>query len=218
MNNLSGEPANWFYVLDSRRQGPFDRATLIRELLSLEAPEGVLVWRTGLIAWTKAGALDELKRELPPPVPGAPVAETSLLALPDLPQDEEGGGEGSASGPVGEGDLASGTGEEGGALGQSAAEKRRRRRRHRKPRAAGTPSYVLPLILLFLGVMLGLWFLLRRMNEVPPGRIIQQSDVGVIDYRLAFGREPRVTSSGTSLPSRFTTRVTTSPGFLSPRA
>ena len=40
------------------------------------------------------------------------------------------------------------------------------------------PSYVLPLILLFLGVMLGLWFLLRRMNEVPPGRIIQQSHLG----------------------------------------
>ena len=38
------------------------------------------------------------------------------------------------------------------------------------------PSYVLPLVLLFLGVMLGLWFLLRRMNEVPPGRIIQQGD------------------------------------------
>ena len=86
MNNLSGEPANWFYVLDSRRQGPFERATLIRELLSLDAPEGVLVWRTGLLAWTKAGALDELKRELPPPVPGALVMETPLLGLPICPR------------------------------------------------------------------------------------------------------------------------------------
>ena len=178
MNNLSGEPANWFFVLDSRRQGPFDRATLIRELLSLDAPEGVLVWRTGLLAWTKAGALDELKRELPPPVPGALVMETPLLGLPDLPDGGDGEGEGTETEPVPDGDFVSGTGEEGATLGQSAAEKRRRRRRHRKPRASGVPSYVLPLILLFLGVMLGLWFLLRRMNEVPPGRIIQQSQLG----------------------------------------
>ena len=178
MDNLSSGPANWFYVLDSRRQGPFDRNGLVRELLSLEAPEGVLVWRTGLPAWTKAGILDELKRELPPPVPGAMVRETPLLTLPDLPQDGDGEEEGSAREPVADGDFVSGTGEEGAPESQSAAEKSRRRRRHRKPRASGVPSYVLPLILLFLGVMLGLWFLLRRMNEVPPGRIIQQSHVG----------------------------------------
>jgi GYF domain 2 len=173
MNNLSGEPANWFYVLDGRRQGPFDRAGLIRELLSLEAPEGVLVWRTGLLAWTKAGVLDELKRELPPPVPGALVMEGAPLALPDLPQDGDGEEDVSATDQVQDGDFVSG---EEDAPGQSAAEKRRRRRR-RKPKSSGVPSYVLPLILLFLGVMLGLWFLLRRMNEVPPGRIIQQSRV-----------------------------------------
>ena len=138
------------------------------------------MWRTGLPAWTKAGMLDELKRELPPPVPGALVtAETSLLALPDLPQEGDGEAEGERDGGArGRRRLRLGTGEEGAPEGQSAAEKRRRRRRHRKPRAAGVPSYVLPLVLLFLGVMLGLWFLLRRMNEVPPGRIIQQSHFG----------------------------------------
>jgi hypothetical protein len=36
------------------------------------------------------------------------------------------------------------------------------------------PGYAIPLVLLFVAVMVGLWFLLRRMNEVPPGRIILQ--------------------------------------------
>jgi hypothetical protein len=187
MDNLSSGPANWFYVLDSRRQGPFDRNGLVRELLALEAPEGVLVWRTGLPAWTKAGILDELKRELPPPLPGAldEPPETSPLDLPDLPTEEDETSpaapeEGQDSSPDGgsEATTAEGEAEEG-----TTAEQRRRRRRHRKPRASGPPSYLLPLVLLFLAVMLGLWFLLRRMNEVPPGRIIQQGDVGVTGLR-----------------------------------
>ena len=191
MNNLSGESANWFYVSDDRRQGPFDRASLIRELLSIEAPEGVLVWRTGLLAWTKAGVLDELKRELPPPLPGALAAgaEASSLALPDLPEDGGGGAADTnkATDSVPDGDFVAGTGA-AGAEGQSAAEKRKRRRRHRAARAARLPSYMLPLVLLFLAVMLGLWFLLNRMNEVPPGRIIQQSELGAIAGRVASSR------------------------------
>ena len=184
MNNLSDSPVNWFYVLDSRRHGPFDRANLVRELLSLEAPEDVLVWRTGLLAWTEAGMLDELKRELPPPLPGAlaSAAEASTLALPDLPEDDDEGGEATdpnkATDSVSDGASVGGT-DEAGAEAGSAADQRRRRRRHRAPRTAGQPSYLLPLVLLFLAVMLGLWFLLRRLNEVPPGRIIQQSDLGV---------------------------------------
>lgn len=185
MNNLLGEPANWFYVLDGRRQGPFDRVSLVRELLSLEAPEGVLVWRTGLVAWTKPGILDELKRELPPPLPGtlAATTEASSLALPDLPgqgEGEEGAPEvDEAADSAQGGESVPGAGE-GGLAMESAAEQRRRRRRHRKPRTASMPPYVLPAVLLFLAVMLGLWFLLRRMNEVPPGRIMQ-SDLGNCD-------------------------------------
>ena len=186
MDNLSSGPANWFYVLNSRRLGPFDRNGLVRELLALEAPEGVLVWRTGLPAWTKAGILDELKRELPPPLPGALDAppETSILDLPDLPADsaEESGKDAESDEPSSDDEVAAETAE-GEAGEESAAEKRRRRRRHRKPRPAGLPSYLLPLVLLFLAVMLGLWFLLRRMNEVPPGRIIQQGDAGVTGLR-----------------------------------
>ena len=185
MDNPASGPANWFYVLDSRRQGPFDRAGLVRELLSLEAPEGVLVWRTGLLAWTKAGILDELKRELPPPLPGALVAaaEASPQTLPALPDGGDDGEDASdddkTTESVSDGDMVTGTAE--GDPG-SAAEKRRRPRRHRKPRTA-LPSYLLPLVLLFLAVILGLWFLLRRMNEVPPGRIIQQSDLGATGSR-----------------------------------
>ena len=186
MDNLSSGPANWFYVLNSRRLGPFDRNGLVRELLALEAPEGVLVWRTGLPAWTKAGILDELKRELPPPLPGVldEPPETSSLDLPDLPAEgAEESGEGAESDePSSDDDVAAETAE-GEAGEESAADKRRRRRRHRKPRSTGLPSYLLPLVLLFLAVMLGLWFLLRRMNEVPPGRIIQQGEVGVTGSR-----------------------------------
>ena len=36
------------------------------------------------------------------------------------------------------------------------------------------PDYILPLVLLFLAVMPGLWFLLRRMNEPPPGQILHR--------------------------------------------
>lgn len=189
MNNLASGTANWFYVRDGRRQGPFDRAGLVRELLSLETPEGVLVWRTGLATWTRAGSLDELKRELPPPLPGVPgaTAGASSIPVPDLPgaddlsgapEEDKAPGEGEADGgSAAEGDLVAGANEgKDAAEGQTASELRRRRRRHRKPRTAGLPSYLVPLVLLFLAVMLGLWFLLRRMNEVPPGRIIQQGD------------------------------------------
>ena len=198
MSNLSGDPANWFYVLDSRRHGPFDRVSLVRELLSLEAPEGVLVWRTGLLTWTKAGTLDDLKRELPPPLPGALPAEeasSSPLPPPHLPENGE-SGKGApdadeATDSVPGGDLVVGA-DEGDPEGQSAAEKRRRRRRHRSLRTAGLPSYLMPLVLLFLALMLGLWFLLRRLNEVPPGRIIQQGDLGAGSRALEGLRRVRV--------------------------
>jgi hypothetical protein len=209
MPNLSPRSENWFYVKEGRRQGPFDRAALLRELLALDAPESVLVWRSGLNAWTKASLLEDLRGELPPPLTGAvPEAEASASLLPDLPGAAEAEGRGpagEAGGPVSDRDLEPGP--------ERAGARRHRRRRHRH-RSRSLPGYLVPLVLLFIAVMLGLWFLLRRMNEVPPGRVIQQGSV----YRLAPGRDPRVTSRGSSFPSRFTTSTTTSPGFLSPRA
>lgn len=83
MNSPPGAGLNWFYVREGRRLGPFDRAPLIAELLTLDAPEAVLVWRTGLPAWTKAGRLDELRGELPPPVPGTLPGQKGSLVIPD---------------------------------------------------------------------------------------------------------------------------------------
>jgi hypothetical protein len=190
MDSPSSGTVNWFYVQEGRRRGPFERAELLRQLLSLEAPEGTLVWRTGLGAWTKAGLLDDLKRELPPPLPGALSlpAGGSPQALPELPADTDAQASGAPvsepspdpakGGTVADGDLVNGTDDGEGPPGESAAQ-RRRRRRHRKPRTGGLPSFVVPLVLLLLAMALGLWFLLRRINEVPPGRIIQQGDSGV---------------------------------------
>jgi hypothetical protein len=50
--------------------------------------------------------------------------------------------------------------------------RRRRKHRHRTPR--DKRQWLLPLLLVLLALMIGLWLLLRRMNEVPPGRIILQ--------------------------------------------
>jgi hypothetical protein len=184
MNVSSTGPENWFYVQDGRRQGPLTRPELVRELLTLEAPEAALVWRTGLPAWTKASLVDELRRELPPPVPGAlslPEAEPEH-PMPDLPADEgpspAHAGEADES-EGGDGDEeALGPGDEAARADEGSSEARRRRRRSsRKARPKAPPPYLLPLVLLFLAVMVGLWLLLRRMNEVPPGRIIHQGAV-----------------------------------------
>lgn len=179
---------NWFYVREGRRVGPFDRAPLIAQLLALDAPEAVLVWRTGLPAWTKAGLLEELRGELPPPVPGslpgleglqdlqAPDAGKSKApaeeALPPLPSEPPLSG-GDIAGDLGQGKVQGQQGPPGDPENDEAGKRRRRRRRHR-PGSSMIPSYLLPLVLLFVAVMLGLWFLLRRMNEPPPGQILHQ--------------------------------------------
>jgi len=176
------EPEIWFFVRDGRRVGPFNRLGLLRELLVLEAPESALVWRSGLPAWTRASLLDDLRRDLPPPVPGTPLAIPPTLELPDppmpeLPETSEDATAGESASesetPLSDGDLAGEVGENP-ATKEEARSERRRKRRHRRQRAAGLPGYAIPLILLFVAVMIGLWFLLRRMNEVPPGRVILQ--------------------------------------------
>jgi GYF domain 2 len=189
MNDSSTGPENWFYVREGRRQGPFSRALLVRELLALDVPEAVLVWRKGLAAWTKAGLLDDLRRELPPPVPGVlplPLQEREL-PVPELPEEYfpravapgEAQTAGEGYGSVADGDRAAEAGEAPSSTDDSSPGGRRRRRRRSagKHKRSGLPSYVLPLALLFIAVILALWFLLRRMNEVPAGRIIQQGEV-----------------------------------------
>lgn len=194
MSSPEGGSLNWFYVRDGRRVGPFHREPLIAQLLALDAPEAVLVWRTGLPAWTKAGLLDELRGELPPPVPGSlpggyalevPASDSDVSAdpaakpLPPLPGEA----------PMSDGDFAGDLGEtgrhgpEGSPEGGDAEPgRRRKRRRHHRPSGPGKiPDYLLPLVLLFLAVMVGLWFLLRRMNEPPPGQILHQGSLAPTD-------------------------------------
>ena len=59
----------WFYVLEGKRRGPFDRAQLVTELCALDDPRRTLVWNEGLTRWSPAGDIEELARSLPPPVP-----------------------------------------------------------------------------------------------------------------------------------------------------
>jgi hypothetical protein len=193
------EPArggeNWFFVREGRRLGPFDRGGLVAELLAQAAPESVLVWRTGLPAWTRAGALDEIRGELPPPLPGAMAGAVSLADLaardprpgvqpPPLPGEEideetealEGSSGDETADPAPDGN------------GDGARRRRRRRSRPPKPHGSRLPRYVVPLVLLFVAVMIGLWFLLRRLNEAPPGQILQQGQLLPIGPRPAASR------------------------------
>jgi hypothetical protein len=183
MADTSGDDATiWFCVRDGRRHGPFDRRRLVEALLVLDAPESALVWHAGLPAWVKAGEIDALRRELPPPVPmlGGPLPspdpETIGFEPPPLPSEANGfaadGGEGAASGTseAGSGPRAP--------LDAAAEAKRRHRHRHRRRDASSLRPYILPLLAFLVVLALVLWFLLRRMNEVEPGRILQQGERG----------------------------------------
>jgi hypothetical protein len=197
------EDQNWFYVSEGRRQGPLDRRGLVQALLAQDAPERTLVWRSGLNAWTRAGDLQDLRIELPPPIPGQadppfridtpplPTEDGTVapIGLPTEgdPDDEEEDEEDELEPPP--------TDASGAPTGGRRRRRRRRKRKHsektsRKPR-------VLELLALFLVLALVLWFLLRRMNQVPEGTILYQGrlrpvpDMGV-----------RAVSAGTPLPPR----------------
>jgi hypothetical protein len=206
MHSPEGGGLSWFYVREGRRVGPFDKAPFIAELLTLDAPEAVLVWRTGLPAWTKAGHLDELRRELPPPVPGSGPEGLQETPATDAPNDA-GAAEKvpplPSEAPMSDGDFAGDLGQGGpggpaGDAGKAEAGQRlkRRRHRHRPSGSLRVPDYVLPLALLILAVMVGLWYLLRRMNEPPPGQILHQG-------MLAPAGPPGVCDASGSLPGAF---------------
>jgi hypothetical protein len=172
---------NWFYLREGRRRGPFDRAALLRELLVLDAPDSALVWRKGLSGWTRACLVEELLPEMPPPVPGSLGGATLDLPMPGAagPRDDE-------PPPIPDSHPAPAVEESTGpefvfepdepAAAPDAPEedRERRRRRRRKQRPARLPSYLIPLALFLLVVAAALWLLLRRLNQAPPGQILQQ--------------------------------------------
>jgi hypothetical protein len=144
--------SRWFYAHGGRRHGPVDVSRLVDLILAGEIPETTLIWHPGLAEWVIAGDLDEIRRELPPPlpVPGPPESDPAT-GLPQDPPD-----------PAAD-------------LGESSGVRRRRKHRHRNQR--DRTQWLLPLLVILLLLMIGLWLLLRRMNEVPPGRIILQGSL-----------------------------------------
>ena len=146
--------SRWFYAHGGRRHGPVDVSRLVDLILAGEIPETTLIWHPGLSEWVMAGDLDEIRRELPPPlpVPAASLPENDPAAgLPTDPPDPA------------------------ASLGEGSGLRRRRKHRHRNQR--GKTQWLLPLLVVLLLLMIGLWLLLRRMNEVPPGRIILQGSL-----------------------------------------
>ena len=133
-----------------------------------------------------AGILDELKPEIPPPLPGSldEPAEPRSWTCRIFPRRVL----------RSQGTARRATNPRPTTTSRPRRQRARPEKSQRPTSAAGgdgtesreppaCPPICCPLVLLFLAVMLGLWFLLRRMNEVPPGRIIQQGDVGVTGSR-----------------------------------
>jgi GYF domain 2 len=56
----------WFFAQDNKRRGPVPLAQLVEGLLRTPDPLGSLVWRHGLVGWTRAGAVPEVERKISP--------------------------------------------------------------------------------------------------------------------------------------------------------
>jgi hypothetical protein len=154
----------WFYVHEGRRKGPVSVAQLAELILAQDLPENSLVWRHGLEEWAPASSVDEIKRELPPPLPGPgtekPAAHAAAAAEAEELSEESGDAAGGKEpGP-------------GGANGGAADRKRRRRHRHRQ--VTRRPRWLIPIIMVLIVVVV-LWYLLLRFNQAPAGQIVPLS-------------------------------------------
>jgi hypothetical protein len=159
----------WFYVQEGRRKGPLGLADLVALILAGEVPEDTLIWRVGLGEWVKANSVEEIQRELPPPIPGKDGEQPDQAgALPIKEAEERTEAESDETGLV-ETDPAGGSARPGG--------HRRRRHRARYRLAAGRRRWLVPLIVMLIVVVVVLWYLLRRFNEVPQGQVILQGAV-----------------------------------------
>ena len=176
MSTSSKEAKRWFYVREGRRQGPVDTGRLVDLVLNGEVAEDALVWHSGLPEWLRAHEVEEIRRELPPPVPTPSPIPSRVPSPEPLPSEAANGPGASAQDEVpdweGNGllpDLASAAELED----RTDDPKRRRKRKHRHRESKRRPPWLWPLVAILAGLMVFLWWLLRRMNEVPPGRIIQ---------------------------------------------
>ena len=199
MSGRSKPAGRWFYVVDGRRNGPVALGQLVELILRQEIPEDTLIWRSGLDEWIKANSLADVQRQLPPPIPGVArasidhmdaLAEAQALDA-DAPEEAEAGEaeaeeearggvaaetrDGKADGDAPDGATARGAEDDETADGATHRRMHRRRRHRIRHRLASPrPGWLLPLIVAVLMVIVVLWYLLRRANEVPPGRIIQE--------------------------------------------
>jgi len=176
MATSAEETRRWFYVREGQRHGPVETARLVDLVLGGDVPEDCLVWHSGLTEWRPAREVEEIRRELPPPLPTSPVTpppqplprETSEAAAPQAPSVET-----SAAGEIRDAPA------ELPDLEEPEGQKRRRKRKHRHRNAKKRPPWLWPLAVVLVVLMVFLWWLLRRMNEVPPGRIIQTGSARV---------------------------------------
>jgi GYF domain 2 len=56
----------WFFAQDNKRRGPVPLAQLVEGLLRTPDPMSSLVWRHGLVGWTRAGEVPEVERKISP--------------------------------------------------------------------------------------------------------------------------------------------------------
>lgn len=95
----------WFYEHESERKGPFSLERLVVALRTLPQPRSCLVWKVGMSAWTSAGEIPEIERQLPAP-PAAPPAQPAFYPAAAPPGD--GGLGGAAARDLGTGRLSVG--------------------------------------------------------------------------------------------------------------
>jgi hypothetical protein len=158
----------WFYVQEGRRKGPLAVAELVALILGGAVPEDTLIWRAGLGEWVKANSVEEIQRELPPPIPNRAGADQGALSREEALAEELDEGESDETGTVGT-NPADGSARLGG--------HRRRRHRARYRLAARRRRWLVPLLVMLVVVAVVLWYLLRRFNEVPQGQVILQGAV-----------------------------------------
>jgi hypothetical protein len=146
----------WFFVRDGQRQGPVEVSAVVDHILTGTLPSDVLVWHSGLPKWIAASEVDEIARELPPPIPQRPViAPAPTLAQPDP--------------------LSTPTDSTNGTLANDSHGENRHRHRHHRNHRSRTRSHLTPVERRWLGPVLvlvalavvGLWLLLLRLNAHP---------------------------------------------------
>jgi GYF domain 2 len=172
MTTSKEEGKRWFYVREGQRHGPLEITRLVDLVLGGEVPEDALVWHSGLPDWLPAREIEEIRRELPPPLPSppdSPPPDPIPIGAAEGPEADE-ASDAVAWQEAGAPDEPS---LEEDADGSSNGLKRRRKRKHRHRDSKRRPAWLWPLVVILVGLMIFLWWLLRRMNEVPPGRIIQ---------------------------------------------